>query len=172
MATRPVAAAALSAALLAACAGCSAEDDRPAAPQPSTVTFLEVDLQVQVPAQLADLTYTLGEAEEGQPALYFSTEQLASVGGPSCAAGAEAAVSPYPLGQVVVSEETPKHVREEAKANPEENLGRFVKQVGDRYLYYVSPPTESCAGDRNAARLQRDLTVELRSALETLRAAP
>ena len=76
----------------------------------------------------------MGESEEGQPALYFFAEELASVGGPTCEAGAEAAVSPYPIGQVVVSEETPEHVREEAKENPEENLGRLVTQAGDYYL--------------------------------------
>lgn len=175
MATRSVAAA-LSATLLAAGVGCSSGDDRAtaptAAPTASTVAFPEVHLEVEVPAPLADLTYSIGESEEGQPALYFSTERMASIGGPSCTAGAEAAVSPFPLGQVVVSEETPQQVREEARKNPEENLGHFVKQVGEQYLYYVSPPTESCvSGDRKAALLQRDLTVKLRPALETMRAA-
>lgn len=173
MATRLAVAGALSATLVATLVGaaaCSSEDDASAAAQPATIGFPEVDLEVQVPAGLADLTYAMGEAEEGQPALFFSTEQLASVGGPTCEAGAEAAVSPYPLGQVVVSEETPEHVREEADENPEENLGRFVTQAGEHYLYYIAPPDESCAsGDPAAARLQRDLTAELESALQTFR---
>jgi hypothetical protein len=167
MATRALAAAALAGAVMLA-ASCSA-DDNTASPQPATITFPEVGLEVDVPASLADLTYSMGESEEGQPAVYFSSEQLASVGGPSCAAGASAAVSPYPLGQIVVSEETPAHVRKEARENPEENLGAFVKRVGDTYLYYLAPPAEPCVADvETAARLQRQLTVDLKDALSTL----
>jgi hypothetical protein len=169
MATRPLAVAALSGAVILGGYGCSAGDDESAGPQPVTVTLPEVGLEVDVPGQLADLTYSIGESEEGQPALYFSTEHLAAVGGPSCAAGATAAVSPYPLGQIVVSEETPKHVREEARENPEENLGRFVKHVGDHYLFYVAPPAEPCVSDdADAKALQRELTADLRDALPTL----
>ena len=170
MATRRVAAAVLAVALVSGVVACSSDDDAPDAPEPATITFPEVDLEVDVPARLADLTYAMGESEEGQPALYFSTEELASVGGPTCEAGAEAAVSPYPIGQVVVSEETPEHVREEAKENPEENLGRFVTQAGDYYLYYLAPPEEDCVSDNpEAAKLQQELTVQLRSALESMR---
>lgn len=170
MATRRVAAAVLAVVLVTGVVACSSDDDSPAAPRAGTVDFPEVDLEVDVPAGLADLTYAMGESEEGQPALYFSTEELASVGGPTCKAGAEAAVSPYPIGQVVVSEETPEHVHEEAEENPEENLGSFVKRAGDYYLYYLAPPEESCASDNpEAAELQRELTVELRSALQSMR---
>jgi hypothetical protein len=167
MATRPVAAA-LSALVLAACVGCSSGDPT-GSPGPSTVAFPEVHLEVTVPAGLSDLTYFVGASEEGQPALYFSTKKMASVGGPSCAAGAQAAVSPYPLGQIVVSEETPQHVRNEARENPDDALGRFVKRVGEQYLYYLPPPRESCVSNPKAATLQRSLTVELRPALSTLR---
>jgi hypothetical protein len=169
MASRRLAAAALFAALLACCASCGEDDN--AAAVPTSVTFPEVDLQVSVPASLADLTYALGESEEGQPTLYFSSRQLVSAGGASCAAGASAAVSPYPLGQVVVTDETPEHVREETRENPEEGPGSFLNQVGDQYLYYAAPPAESCATDAAGARLQRHLTTQLRSALETMRKA-
>jgi hypothetical protein len=170
MASRRLAAAALCAAVLACCASCG-EDSRAAA-SPTTVTFPDVGLQVRVPASLADLTYAMGESEEGQPTLYFSSKQLVSAGGASCAAGAKAAVSPYPLGQVVVTDETPEHVREETRENPEEGPGRFLKQVGDGYLYYAAPPAESCANDTAGVHLQRRLTAELRSALETMSASP
>ncbi len=171
MATR-LAWAALAAALAGGMVGCSAGDDTSDPPAPSTISFPEVDLELPVPAELSDLTYAMGEAEEGQPALYFSTESLASAGGPTCEAGAEAAVSPYPIGQVVVSEETPEHVKEEAAENPEENLGRFITQVGEHYLYYIAPPEESCVtGDKEAAELQRDLTTELHTTLKDMRAA-
>jgi hypothetical protein len=159
-------AAALAVAVCVAAVGCGGDSS----PGSATVTIPQVGLTVHVPGSLADLTYALGASEEGQPAVYFSTERLASVGGPSCAAGASAAVSPYPLGQIVVSDETPGHVRREARANPEENLGEFVKRVGDSFLYYVAPPEEPCvSGDREAVDLQRTLTAELKDALSTLR---
>jgi hypothetical protein len=167
MATRAVAAAAVCATLLLGCFGCSSGDDSPASTA-STVAFPEVDLEITVPSELEDLTYAIGKSEEGQPALYFSSAQMASVGGPSCAAGAQAAVSPYPLGQIVISEETPEHVREEARENPDDTLGHFVKQVGGQYLYYLAPPEESCTSGRKAATMQHNLTVKLRSALGTL----
>jgi hypothetical protein len=168
MATRTLGGAALAAGLLLGAAACSSDGDQDDASQPATVTVHEVDLAVDVPGQLSDLTYAMGESEEGQPAVYFSSEHLAEVGGASCEAGATAAVSPYPLGQIVVSEETPQHVRKEARENPEESLGTFVKRVGDHYLYYLAPPDEPCVADADAAALQRRLTTDLRAALSTL----
>jgi hypothetical protein len=168
MAARQITGWALAGAVLAGTAGCSSADDESA--QPATVDFPEVGLRVDVPPEMADLTYAMGTSEEGQPALYFSTRQLASVGGASCSAGARSAVSPYPLGQIVVSDETPEHVREEARQNPEANLGTFVKQVGEIYLYYVAPPKEPCVtGNSEAAALQRAQTGTLRPALSTIR---
>lgn len=169
MASRPLAAA-TAVALCVLAAGCSNGDDAPAEPKAGVVAIEEVGLELDVPAELADLTHAMGESEEGQPAVYFSTSSLESAGGTTCAAGAEAAVSPYPLGQVVVSEETPGHVRREARENPEEDLGTFVVRAGDSYLYYVAPPTEPCVTDNpSAAELQRRQTTLLRSALPTLR---
>jgi hypothetical protein len=152
--------------LLVTSAGCS--DGKP---KPATIKFSEVSLQLTVPAELSDLTYAVGKSEEGQPTLLFSTKHLTTVGGPSCAAGATSAVSPDPLGQIVVSEETPQHVREEAADNPEEDLGAFVKHIGEDYLYYISPPRESCVdGDAKVAKLQHHLTSALKSALTTFAA--
>jgi hypothetical protein len=169
MASRSLAAAAVLT-LLPAAYGCSNDDDADSATAATTVAITDAGMEVDVPRGLADLTYAMGESEEGQPAVYFSTEELTRIGGPSCAAGATAAVSPYPLGQVVVSDETPEHVREEAKENPQESLGRYIKQVSGTYLFYIAPPVESCAaGNRRASRLQRQLTVELKPALKTLR---
>jgi hypothetical protein len=169
MATRALGALAASIAIATGLTGCGDGDDA-SNPGPTTVTIAQVGLTMHVPGQLADLTYALGASEEGQPAVYFSTERLASVGGSSCNAGASAAVSPYPLGQIVVSEETPRHVREEARENPEEDLGQFVTRAGESYLYYVAPPQEPCViGDRAAAALQRELTADLKDALSTLK---
>jgi hypothetical protein len=70
----------------------------------------------------------------------------------------------------VLSDETPGHVRKEARENPEENLGEFVKRAGDSFLYYVAPPEEPCvSGVPRAVGLQRTQTAELRHALSTLR---
>jgi hypothetical protein len=166
MATRAVAAA-LALGLLALGCGCGGDED--AEPQAGTVEFSEVGLALDVPAELADLTYSIGTSEEGQPTLDFSTKELASLGGATCAAGAQASVSSYPLGQIVVSDESPEHVREEARENPEENLGAFVKKVDDHYLYYVAPPSEACAtGNSKAAQLQLDQTAALHEALDSL----
>ena len=149
---------------------CSSGDDT-ADDSSSVVAFPEVGLEITLPSTLSDLTYAMGEAEEGQPAIFFSTQKLASVGGPTCSAGATSAVSPFPLGQIVVADETPEHVREESKDNPSDRLGRFVKQVGEKYLYYDPPPAERCVSDRKAAQLQREQTAELRPAFASLRAA-
>jgi hypothetical protein len=166
MAPRALASAAV-AALLAA-AGCSGDDDTP---EPTTVTISEVGLQVHVPGELADLTYAMGEAEEGQPAIYFSSGQLEQAGGTACSAGASAAVSPYPLGQVVVADETPRHVREEFRENPEESIGDFLVTVGDEWAYYSAPPDEPCYDDPDVASMQRRLTAQLKDALASLEPA-
>jgi hypothetical protein len=168
MATRAVATGALAGAALLGAVGCSNGDD---SPEPATITISEVGLTVRVPGQLADLTYAMGEAEEGQPAIYFSSEQLEQAGGAACAAGASAAVSPYPLGQVVVADETPRHVREEFRDNPEESLGDFLVKVGDEWAYYSAPPDEPCYDDPDVASLQRRLTADLKDALSTLEKA-
>jgi hypothetical protein len=167
MASRAVAALAGLAAALAV-AACSDEDS----PQPTTVSISGVGLVVHVPGDLADLTYAVGEAEEGQPAVYFSSRQLQSAGGEACAAGATSAVSPYPLGQVVVADETPADVREEFRDNPEESIGAFLAKVGDAWAYYSAPPDEPCLDDPDVAALQRRLTAMLRQALSTLEPAP
>jgi hypothetical protein len=171
MATRAVAGVALGcAALLATTAtACSKGDDSSG---PTTVTISAVGLQVHVPGQLTDLTYAIGEAEEGQPAVYFSSRQLEQAGGPACAAGATAAVSPYPLGQVVVADETPEHVREEFRDNPEESIGDYLVKVGDEWAYYSAPPREPCYDDPDVASLQRRLTADLKDALASLQPAP
>jgi hypothetical protein len=152
---------------LLATAACSDDDS----PEPTTVTVSELGLQLRVPDQLADLTYAMGEAEEGQPAIYFSSSRLEHAGGASCAAGASAAGSPYPLGQVVVADETPRHVREEFRDNPEESIGQFLAKVGDEWAYYSPPPDEPCYDDPDVASLQRRLTAELKAALATLEPA-
>jgi hypothetical protein len=168
MAARSVAGVALGCAALLAAAGCSAGDDSTG---PTTVTISQVGLRVHVPGAMADLTYAMGEAEEGQPAIYFSSEQLEQAGGTACAAGATSAVSPYPLGQVVVADETPEHVREEFRDNPEESIGDFLVKVGDEWAYYSAPPDEPCYDDPDVASLQRRLTADLKQALASLEPA-
>jgi hypothetical protein len=168
MATRAVAAVALGWAALLTVAGCSGGDDYPGL---TTVRISEVGLQVRVPAELADLTYAMGEAEEGQPAVYFSSEKLEQAGGTACAAGATSAVSPYPLGQVVVADETPEQVREEFRDNPEESIGEFLVKVGDEWAYYSAPPNEACYDDREVASMQRRLTADFKQALASLEPA-
>ncbi len=125
-------------------------------------------LQLRVPAELADLTYAVGKSTEGKPAANFSTRALTVAGGPSCAAGAANSVSPYPIGQIVLSPETPEHVAEEAKNNPDDVLGDYVRKVGAQYLYYLAPPGESCAPEKpKVLALQKRATSALRAALRT-----
>jgi hypothetical protein len=77
-------------------------------------------------------------------------------------------IGAFPLGQLIVSDETPAHVRKEAKKDLTEDLGDFVKRVAqDRYLYYVAPPEESWAFRNGAVQLQRRQTTALRSALNS-----
>jgi hypothetical protein len=166
MAPRALAAAAVALAAMLTAVGCSSGDDSPEA---TTVDIPEVGLSVHVPGHLADLTYAIGEAEEGQPAVYFSSRKLVSVGGTACEAGATASVSPYPLGQIVVADETPQRVREEFRDNPEESIGRFLTKVSDdEYVYYSAPPDEPCYNDPDAAALQKRLTADLKGALTSL----
>jgi len=162
--------------LLLSLLGCqNGGDDRPGvaatlpAGPPTQVTIPALDLRLPVPGELADLTYEIGMFEAEQPTLLMSTETLTAVGGDSCAAGARGAVSPYPIGQVVISTETPQQVRREAQANPAEDPGRFVKSLGDRYLYYIAPPEEGCAAGNQAAQdMQDKLTRLLREALPSV----
>lgn len=145
----------------------------PAPVKTTVVTVNQLHLKFTVPAELADLTYRMGRSAEGQPAANFSTKALTAAGGPGCAAGAQNSVSPYPAGQIVLADETPAHVAEEAKTNPEDMLGSFVKKVGDGYLYYSAPPEESCAGsNQKAGEIQRRAIAALRAALRTVEAAP
>jgi hypothetical protein len=149
-------------------------DDASASPSlpsggPTYVSIPALGLQLRLPGELADLTYAIGMFEAEQPTLLFSTETLAAIGGESCAAGAGGAVSPYPIGQIVVSTETPDQVRREKKANPAEDPGSFVTAVDDRYIYYIPPPEEGCApGNPAANALQDKLTRVLRQALPSV----
>lgn len=161
---------ALGAAGLLALAAC---DAGPAPAQSTVVTVKQLHLRFRVPAELADLTYRMGRSAEGQPAANFSTKALATAGGPGCAAGAQNSVSPYPAGQIVLADETPAAVAEEAKTNPEDMLGEFLKKIGDGYLYYTTPPEESCAGsNQKAGAVQRSAIKALRAALRTVEPAP
>lgn len=135
----------------------------------SVVRVPEMQLRLRVPAELSDLEYVVGKAHEGQPAIFFSSQSLREMGGPNCAAGARTAVSPFPLGQLILSDETPEQIREEAADNPAEDLGEFVSRVrGDHYLYYLAPPSEKCAYRQGVGALQRRQTALLRSALERI----
>ena len=59
-------------------------------------------------------------------------------------------------------------MRKEARENPEEGLGEFVAKAGEHYLYYIGPPAEPCSDVAAATALQRRLTTDLRTALDTL----
>lgn len=125
-----------------------------------------------VPGALADLTYAMGTSSEGKPAAN-STKALTAAGGPGCAAGAKNSVSPFPMGQIVLSPETPAQVAQETKDNPDDVLGEFVAKVGSGYFYYLAPPAEGCApANKTAVALQLRATKALRTALNTGRAAP
>ena len=133
------------------------------------MTISEVGLHVHVPGELADLTYAMGEAEEGQPADLLLQRAARGCRRRRMRCRCAAAVSPYPLGQVVVADETPEHVREEFRDNPEESIGDFLVKVGDEWAYYSSPPDEPCYDDPEVSALQRRLTADLKEALSTLK---
>lgn len=141
--------------------------------QPKKFTVPELRTVFTVPGALADLTYAMGKSSEGKPAANFSTKALTAAGGPGCAAGAKQSVSPFPVGQIVLSPETPAQVAQETKDNPDDVLGEFVAKVGSGYLYYLAPPAEGCApANKTAVALQIRATKALRTALNTVRAAP
>lgn len=142
-------------------AGCSSG----AAHSPRTVSLPELGFAFPAPDAARDVVYATGEGPEGKPAAYLSTRSLADEGGPSCRAGATGAVSPWPLGQVVVADETPEQVDEEMREDPEEGLGEYLGQVGSRYLYYRAPPQEPCSDDGSAATLQVTQVAAVKQAL-------
>lgn len=138
---------------------------------PRTVPIPELGLVVPAPGPVADLTYALADGPEGRRVAQLSTRSLASRGGSACAAGATGAVSGYPLGQIAVAVESRDEMQVKDLLDPEESVGDYVAQVGDRYLYYLSPPEERCAtGD--AGRLQRRQEVLVRAALAQARPLP
>lgn len=109
----------------------------------------------------------MGLAPEGQLAAFFSTVTLGSVGGPARVAGATGAVSPYPLGRVVLAQETPVEVALETAVNPEETLGEPIGRVAAGHLYYAAPPEEPCAPEvPAAAELQARQVATVRAALD------
>ncbi len=145
-------------ALLAACSSPS-----PSA-SPRTVPIPELGLAVPAPGPVADLTYVLADGPEGRRVAQLSTRSLARKGGAACAAGATGAVSGYPLGQIAVAVESRDEMQVKDLLDPEESVGDYVGQVGDRYLYYLAPPEERCAGG-DAGRLQRRQEDLVRAAL-------
>jgi len=152
-------------ALLAACSSSSP----PAAPR--TVPIPELGLAVPAPGPVADLTYALADGPEGRRVAQLSTRSLVRKGGGACAAGATGAVSGYPLGQIVVAPESRDEMQVKDLLDPEESVGDYVAQVGDRYLYYQAPPEERCAAG-DAGRLQRRLEDLVRAALARARPLP
>lgn len=138
----------------------------PACQASKTYEVKQLGVQFSVADDVSDLVHVMGDGGEGERAAFFSTKSLIRLGGPKCAAGVQASVSPFPLGMIIVADETPEKVAEERRENPEEGLGEFVKRVGDRYLYYRAPPEESCAPDKpKAVSLQRRAVVLLRKQL-------
>lgn len=151
---------------LLACAPAAPTAPAPVPELPPFLAVPELGLQIERPADARDLVYVMGLAPEGQPAAYFSTGTLASLGGPACRAGATAAVSPYPLGRVVLAQETPVEVALETAVNPAESLGEPIGRVTAGHLYYAPPPVEPCAPEvPSAAELQARQVVALRAAL-------
>lgn len=143
-----------------------------AAPLREVLVVPELGVRLRAPRRARDLVYVMGLAPEGQPAAFFSTAALARAGGPSCAAGATAAVSPYPLGRVVLAQETPVQVRLETAVDPEDSLGEPLGRVAAGWLYYAPPPEESCNPDApSAGRMQARQVVLVHEALRRATAA-
>lgn len=132
---------------------------------PADLAVPEVGLRVPAAPGAGDLVYALADAAEGRRAVQLSSRSLAASGGPACRAGATGAVSPYPLGQVVVADETPEKVAAEGLQD-EDAPGDYVTRVGDGYLYYRAPPQEPCSADRDAAALQARQVTAVRAALQ------
>jgi len=159
---------ALAGAGLLLAAGCQTAAQPPAPAAPRDVRIAQLNLTFRVPASLADLTYRMSQTAEGKPAADFSTGALSRVGGPSCAAGARNSVSSYPIGRIIVSPETPAEIANEAKDNPEDVLGDYLKRLGTQYLYWAAPPPESCnPGSAPATELQQKAIPALRAALRS-----
>lgn len=156
---------------VAVLSGCS-EQSAPAAPPPGEVVLRELGVAFPTPPELPDVVYVMGEGAEDKPAALLSTRSLADAGGPACAAGATGAVSPYPLGRVIVSDETPDKVERETVADPEDALGEYLAQVGDRYLYYAPAPDEPCDERPAAADLQRRQALAVKEALRRATSRP
>jgi hypothetical protein len=135
---------------------------------PSSLTISELGIKFKLPDNLRDATYKMGNGPETEQAADFSSPRLAAAGGESCTAGNHVGVSSYPLGEVVVSEETPDKVAAEIKENPDDGLGDFITKVSDdKYVYYMPAPAEPCSQDSQAQQLQTEGAAALKRALKT-----
>ena len=154
--------AACAALLPAVLTGCARGGDPAARP----VVVEVLDVQFPPPALAPDVVYMIGWGPEDTLAAFFSSASLAEAGGPSCAAGATASVSPYPLGRIVVARESPEQMALETASDPDDGLGEFLVRLGDRYVYYTAPPEESCRpDDPGVVDLQRRQTEAVKDAL-------
>lgn len=149
--------------LLLSAAGCGGLSE----PGPRTEVVTELGFSFPAPAGARDVLHVAGEGPEGAPAAYLSTASLARTGGPTCAAGATGAVSPYPLGRVLVAELLPDQAEVRSLLDPEESPGEPLVQLGSRWLYWLAPPGEPCTRDADAARLQEPQMALVKQALRS-----
>jgi len=142
--------------------GCAGSDEA----APAQVVVEVLDVKFPPPALAPDVVYMIGWGPEDTLAAFFSSTSLSEAGGPACAAGATASVSPYPLGRIVVASESPEQMALEAGGEPEDVLGEFLVRLGERYVYYTAPPEESCRpDDPTVVDLQRRQTTAVKDAL-------
>ncbi len=153
-------------ALLVGCAACGGGGGGP-----RRVDVASLGFAFSAPTGTRDVVLAAGEGPEAVPAVYLSTRSLARRGGPACAAGAVGAVSPFPLGRVLVLSLPPDAGEVRTLLAPEEAPGEPLAHLdGDRWLYFTPPPDEPCAGP--AADLQDRQTAVLREALRGARPLP
>ena len=153
--------------LLAGCGPTSSRATGPAA----DLTVPEVGLRVPAAAGAEDLTYALADGPEGRRVVQLSSRSLTEAGGPACRAGATGAVSPYPLGKVVLADEDPEQVVAEALQD-EDWPGESLVRVGDRWLYYREPPPEPCSPRAGARSQQARQVAAVRAAPRGAQPAP
>jgi hypothetical protein len=133
----------------------------------SSLTISELGIKIQLPDNLRDANYQIGNGPETKVAADFSSSRLTNLGGEACTAGNHVGVSPYPLGEVIVADETPEKVAEEVKNNPDDGLGEFITKVGDKYVYYNAAPPEPCSTNTGVKSLQNESAAALKKALKT-----
>lgn len=135
---------------------------------PSTTTtssafqVKELGFQFTLPTELVGLNYVITPNDTfNLDFAGFSTKNLVTLGGNSCAAGSTGL--PGPIGEITLTTTAPLPASQQTVEN---TPGTFIKQVGSKYLFFKSPQA-TCSDNTSAQKAEIDGIAALQKALQT-----